>query len=323
MVGLLVGVSLLVLLIAWQEVGSIIDTIRQAGWGALLVCLFALPTLVLGGEGWRRLFPSGQKPDPGRTWWAWSVGYSVNALLPMASIGGEAAKVRMFTFWGRSIREVLSTIVVDRAMQAVAMLFWGQVGLVMLTALAPDKTVVIPGLIGSVLMAMGIGAFMAIQIKGGFSFLISRSGKLMRKEKRDEWHERAADMDQTIRSIYRRRGALAVSSTYHLAEKVVLVGEVMLASHLVGHPLGLGEAILIRGIVDALRLVAFFVPGGLGVQEGAFMAIGTILGIPPYATLALSLVTRVREILPSIPMVVYFQIVEGRRLLAVGDAKAD
>ena len=141
--------------------------------------------------------------------------------------------------------------------------------------------------------------------------------------KRDEWHERAADIDQTIKDIYRRRGALAVSSTYHLAEKVVLIGEVMLASYLVGHPLGLGEAILIRGIVDALRLVAFFVPAGLGVQEGAFIAIGTILGVPSSAMLTMSLVTRVREILPSIPFLVYFQITDARRLLETGGAKPD
>jgi uncharacterized membrane protein YbhN (UPF0104 family) len=193
----------------------------------------------------------------------------------------------------------------------------------MLAILAPDKTVIIPGMIGSVLMAMGIGAFMAIQIKGGFVFLIRYSGKLMKKEKRAEWHERAADMDQAVKEIYRRRGALAVSSTYHLAEKVVLVGEIMLASYLVGHPLGLGEAILIRGIVDALRLVAFFVPAGLGVQEGAFIAIGAILGVPPNVMLSMSLVTRVREILPCIPFLIYFQIIDARRLLDVGGAKVD
>ena len=97
----------------------------------------------------------------------------------------------------------------------------------------------------------------------------------------------------------------------------------MLAGHLMGYPIGLAEAILIKGLIVGLRGVAFTVPGAFGIQEGGFIAIGALIGFPAELMLAVSLASRVREIVPSIPFLLAWQQVEGRALwrrsVAAGD----
>ncbi len=66
---------------------------------------------------------------------------------------------------------------------------------------------------------------------------------------------------------------------------------------------------------EAVRGAAFAVPAGLGVQEGTFMVTGALVGLPPEVSLSLSLASRVREIVPSIPGLVAWQVSEGRALL--------
>jgi hypothetical protein len=45
-----------------------------------------------------------------------------------------------------------------------------------------------------------------------------------------------------------------------------------------------------------VRAAAFMIPGGLGIQEGGFIIVGTLIGLPPEVAFALSLIRRVREL---------------------------
>jgi hypothetical protein len=52
----------------------------------------------------------------------------------------------------------------------------------------------------------------------------------------------------------------------------------------------------------------------LGVQEGGYLVVGNLLGIPGDAAFALSLIARVRELALGIPGLISWQIIEGRRV---------
>ena len=55
----------------------------------------------------------------------------------------------------------------------------------------------------------------------------------------------------------------------------------------------------------------FFVPGALGIQEGGYVVVGRLLGIPAEMGLALALIRRVRELAFGIPGLIAWQIIEG------------
>ena len=75
------------------------------------------------------------------------------------------------------------------------------------------------------------------------------------------------------------------------------------------------NAVILQSTVLTVRNVAFAIPSGLGVQEGGYVLIGSLLGIDGTTALALSLIARVRELALGIPGIISWQLIEGRRLL--------
>jgi hypothetical protein len=91
-------------------------------------------------------------------------------------------------------------------------------------------------------------------------------------------------------------------------------GEVWLAAYLLGHPIGIVEAMMLKSISGTLSDAAFVVPNSYGVQEGAFVLLGGLIGLAPDVSLAISLAMRIREVIIDVPGLVLWQHAEGRVL---------
>ena len=63
-----------------------------------------------------------------------------------------------------------------------------------------------------------------------------------------------------------------------------------------GLALGVQEALVLESTAQAARALGFLVPGALGVQEGGYVVISAMLGVPADQALALSLLRRAREL---------------------------
>ena len=96
---------------------------------------------------------------------------------------------------------------------------------------------------------------------------------------------------------------------------LVSSGEIWIALKCFGHPLGIVDAVVITATIEAASSSAFLVPGALGVQEGSFLVIGSLLGLSQEEALALALVRRARDVLVYGPALALWQLGEGRRLI--------
>jgi uncharacterized membrane protein YbhN (UPF0104 family) len=63
-----------------------------------------------------------------------------------------------------------------------------------------------------------------------------------------------------------------------------------------------------------VRLLAFMVPAGLGVQEAGLVLFGQALGISSELALSVSMAKRMREVLCGLPSLLSWQWMEARRL---------
>jgi hypothetical protein len=79
---------------------------------------------------------------------------------------------------------------------------------------------------------------------------------------------------------------------------------------LIRFPVGWADALLLESVGQAIRGAAFAVPGALGVQEGGYVLLATLVGLPSHAGLALSLAKRTREILLGLPGLLYLHLSE-------------
>jgi len=313
--GVFVGLTLIAWLIAWQGAGAIWSTLTELGFGVLLLLPVYAIYLAMGVVSWRLLFVPGREPPFAASLNAIWIGSAVNTLLPVASLGGEAVKARLLTLRGVDASEAGGSVVGDTTVQALSLALWGLIGAALLAAFSLERDTVWAAFLAAGLFCAGVIAFVVLQRRGMFAYLATRvagrklGGKLL-------------DFDRHVREIYDRPGRVVVSTLIRLASRIFLTTEIWIAAWLIGYPITLLEAIMIRSLTGAIRGAAFFIPNGLGVQEAAFMVFGAVVGIPPGFSLSLSLVVRVREIIASVPALFVWQAIEGRSLLRVFKEKS-
>ena len=312
--GLTIGIVIIGGLVLWSGVGQVATILTTAGAGLLLIAFLAPPEILAMSEAWRQLFPPERKPAFWKALNASWMGMAVNTLLPVATVGGEVVKARALVLAGTSLKDAAAATLVDKTVQAIATLIWGLVGLFVLASLRPDEGILHGGLIAAALLTLGIGGFIAVQWFGGFSLLARFSQTALKRLGDHDPASIGKGLDLAVRAIYRRPAALLRSLCLRLMGQIWLVSEVLLTAWLLGLAIGFAEALMLRALIGAVRGLSFVVPAGLGLQEGAYVALGALIGLPADMMLALSLASRLREILPSLPGILLWQHVEGRRL---------
>src|SRR4029077_5440832 len=110
--------------------------------------------------------------------------------------------------------------------------------------------------------------------------------------------------------IYASRRRLVLSSFVHMIGWLAGGARVFIVFAWMGHPIGLGEAIVIESLLHAVRGAAFAIPGALGAREGALVLLCALFGIPPGQSIAPSLVTRVPGAVLGVPSLLGWQLME-------------
>jgi uncharacterized membrane protein YbhN (UPF0104 family) len=123
---------------------------------------------------------------------------------------------------------------------------------------------------------------------------------------------------QSISDIHRQPRRLVLGIMLHLLAWVLVGCETWLILSFIDSKLGLAEALVIDSLLSGLRSMAFMVPQALGVQEGAYVLLGGLFGVPPEAALAMSLIRRARDLTIGAPALIAWQVIEGRRAYRAG-----
>jgi uncharacterized membrane protein YbhN (UPF0104 family) len=160
-------------------------------------------------------------------------------------------------------------------------------------------------------LMLGIAGFVLVQWAGAFGIIARPAARMSSSGRWQSLIESAADLDAVIRDLYRRPGVIVMSTCLRLAKRVVMGGEVWLVAWLVGYPIGLEEAVMLNSLAIALRSAAFVVPGGIGVQEGGYVVVGALVGLPADVMLTISLATRLGELIEGLPGLLAWQFAEG------------
>ena len=121
-IGLLIGILLLTLLVFWQGFTEIFGLLFESGLSRLFLPIVWMPSLVVAVISWYQLFPNKIVPPFKELFLALWVGRAINTILPVATIGGEIAKARLLIFWGRPVINVSASVVVDKTVQALALI---------------------------------------------------------------------------------------------------------------------------------------------------------------------------------------------------------
>ncbi len=309
---LIAGLILGTVIVAYYGFGAVATALSTIGWGGFLViCAYHLALIGVLGLAWYVIVPPPHRHARAYLWGR-IVRDSGSEILPLSQIGGFIMGARAATLFGSSVTLAFASTVVDVTIEVLAQLGYTALGLALLVQLRPDARLIYPVAIGIAIGVVALLGFVLVQRRG--AVLVERLSQRLAASWLPGATSRTRPLQQALDDIYARRGGLATGFTLHFAAWIASAGEAWLALHFMGVDLGLGAVLTIESLLYAIRSVAFAVPNAVGVQEGAYVMLGAIFGLPPEMALALSLLKRGRDLAIGIPALLAWQTMEGGAL---------
>ena len=300
---LLVGFALLGVVLLKTDLHELCQQMLRVGWvgmGAVLL-VYAL-YFAADAISWHLVLPAVPLDRAWlvRTFVVRMIGEAYNNITPTASLGGEPVKAWLLkSRWGIPLRDAAASLVIAKTTSMFALVMFVGVGLAMLLqhARVTDGHKLAAAL-GFGFIVLSAAVFFLMQHLR-LSTYVARWLRGTRFEARlSSGIAAAEDIDRQFAAFYRGHGRrLAWSLVFAMVNWVLGALEVYLIMGLVGYPLSFAEVWMIECMVQLVRTIAFFIPAGLGAQEGAFLiAVGALTGVPS-AGVATALVRRCRDVL--------------------------
>jgi putative membrane protein len=318
----LAGVALFTVLLIRQGSGDVVAAFRKAGWAIALVTAFHLIPLFLDAVAWWVLFPRETRLSLWTlTWMRW-IGEAVSALVPSAAVGGDIVRTRLAATYDVPLRLGAGTVLVDLTLGVFTQLPFTLLGLWLLVEVTGSRSFVAPTLLAALTGTIAVAGFYFVQRLGMFRFIGMLVARLARSSEWQSLVEGGHALDQTLRELYARRSGVIWCCVATIASLILASGEVYIALYALGVEATIAKAIILQSCVTTIRVAMFPVPGAIGVQEGGYLFVGNLLGIPGETAFALSLIARVRELAIGVPGVIAWQFFEGRRFLGRSEVAA-
>jgi len=255
---------------------------------------------VTNSVAWRQLFPRADRPSLALVLRVVWIRESVNGVMPVARVGGEIAAYRVLRKHVSSRAAVAASLAADVALSVLSQAAFALLGISLLLASGHGGRFARELAFGVAAMLLAGGTFFLAQRRGaltGVAGLLERvfSGKLRSAR------ARSLRVDRALRDLHARHADVVACVVLQFVAWVLSAGETWIALHFLGHQVSIAEAIAIEASVQAANSVAFAVPAAVGVQEGAFIVIGSVVGLDATTALALAAARRLRDLVIFLP----------------------
>ena len=302
------GVGVTAALAAYAGIGTVYGALDDVGWlGIAWVCMLQLGSMALCAAAWRTVAHDTTFLS---CLTARFIRCGVTNLAGIIPAIGEVAGARALTLLGATAGVAAASTVVDVAIEALAQAIYTMVGLIPLLLLVQPDQATRWLLAIAVAITPICAAFVVSRHRGA----LQAAERIIMRVIRALGFPVEMDLDLTrnVLGIYKRHRHVLLALLLHLGGWFMSAVQLWAAAQALDRPLTVGEALALQSIAYAARGAAFFVPGGVGVQEGTFVLVGAVLGVDPAIALALSLILRARDILLGLPALVVWYTAEGR-----------
>jgi putative membrane protein len=303
-----IGVGAAALLATHAGLGSIYAALDDVGWlGLAWVCMLQFGALMLCAAAWKLVADDATFLS---CLTARCIRDGVSHLAGIIPVAGEVAGARALSVLGASAGVAAASTVVDVAIEALAQAIYTVIGLMPLLFLVGRDELTHWIIVIAVAIIPIFAAFLVTRYRGALEAaerIVIRIAGVM------GFAQPGSDLNVANRvfDLYQRRRRIWLATLLHVAAWGMGAVQVWAAGQAMDRPLSPGEALAIESLVYAARGMFFFVPWAAGVQEGAFVLVGAVLGIDAAGAIALSLVLRARDILIGVPSILAWYTAEG------------
>jgi putative membrane protein len=296
---LLLGVGLLVVVLTQIDLASVKAYLHEMGWAFPLIFIPYFVVYLCDTFGWRLAFGPSLTIPFHTLFFTRIAGEAINNITPLAYLGGEPVKAHMLTrFHIPMVKGMAASIIAKLLISIAQFLFVILGGFLAMSSLAERPDILWP----LVVVIIVVGIFLAGLAYGLQAGLFSLLYRLLDRWKLtpsflEPWREHLRQLDETIVRFYQHYPFYLLSSLgIHFLGWVVGAFEVFAIFYAVGLPISLSQAIAIEALASVIKGLAFFIPGGLGAQEGGNVLIFALFGFSSSLGFTFSLVRRLREL---------------------------
>jgi len=317
-IALVVGLGVTAWLVAAASLPAVLEGFVKVGWGALAVIAVRATTIAINGVAWALLLWRLCKvPTAVFVLLRW-VRDAIDVLLPVAGIGGALIAARELTFWRVGGALALASVLADVLLQAIAQVVFALTGAVLLAGLVGPNVLLFGVAAGLALTAAGLIGFYALQSHSGAAVrLVSRAFAVLSPPLAARAQRAGPRFDAAVEQIWRgRRGKLVAVWLLHMLAWGFGTLEVFITLRFLGAPVTWAQAVVIEGLGTSISIAAMFIPGSWGAQEGGYILLGQLFGVPVTNALTLSLVKRIPDLVLGLPGLLAWYVLETRRLVS-------
>lgn len=278
-------------LLFYVGAGAVLQAAGVLGFSGLaIVVALHIPLIALLGTAWwlvgRRASAVPASAYVAARW----IRDAVGEALPLTQLGGFAAGILALRMSGVAAAEAVTGQFVDLISEFLTKAPYAVVGLFALAQIAQTERILRPVLVitaailGGAIIAWTARRRLWRAAAPAIARLAGMSAGTTQEQIRD-----------SLKRNFAARYAVPCISL-HFVCWLAGAFETWVVFRLMGKPVGPLTALAIDSLVNTLRTGGFWVPASLGVQEGSYLIVCSILGIGSAEALALSIIRRARDI---------------------------
>ncbi len=297
-----VGLAVVAVLIHQIGVAPVLGALTAAGprivW---LMAAYSVATVVMAIP-WRLLLTGLQRPSVGGAVASRFAASGLNAVLPFITAGDA---VRLLWLDRGQWPQGAAAVVVDRLMFAVASVAFIGLGAIAIALMPSVPRAFEWAALGAALItALLVAVFVWLAGRGKTVSLLHRfvrrlSARLLPASGDGaQPSDLPALIDGALQSLLlRARGKLGAIVLIHLFGRCLAAVEIYAGLRALNVPVTPAPVLILAAVPVALNLVGAFMPGQIGLQEGACTAVAAALGLGATTGLSLVLLIRIRQLL--------------------------
>ena len=297
--GLAIGLAVFWFLLRREGVATVSANLESFGlWPLLGFVAISLINFCLYTKRWQMIvnaqLPIDERVGFGRIYLHRLAGYATGYLTPGTQVAGEPVRVALHVADGVPVKVATSAAVIDIAFDIMAFVVFVVAGMLLavISGLSSDSTLLIFIGLGLALGLM-IAFFWAIGTGRGFFQHFFRLIGLSRIKRLDAWEESLIQTEALMSKFLAAKPwriiRLSVISAIAISFKIL---EVFYIAWFFGVQLTFAQAFLVSTLPGITLLLP--IPGGLGLFEGGFATIFTLLAIP-LNPISFTLIIRLRD----------------------------
>jgi len=319
----ILGLVLFGYLVRSFGVDTILRNVSSAGpWLVLTVSVW-LTIYLLNTASWKLVLgPTGERIPFPRLFLITVSGFVINSITPVVGIGGEPYKAQALSA-GLGGHRAISAVVLYRMIHLLGhmlLLLAGIVTAVFVLPLTPAAALSL-GLAGGV-----IATVIVLTLRGTRHGVFDAIARVIRRTRVlsfipvDRYHEKLEAMDAVLTDVYRNeRRRFNLSVAVEFATRILMGVEVWIVLMALGVEASPAQAVFVYTAFSIAINLMFFVPMGVGTQEGGILLGMQSLSLDPALALSVGVMLRIREFI-WIGIGLLFILITGREKGAPGGA---